>query len=59
MVEYSLHHLKVPLMLHVAAHHAEREPRKPVLGNETRDDGVVGTFPGADAVRVTGFQSET
>src|SRR5690242_1135968 len=45
--------LHVTLRLHGAAHQAEGRDRLTVLGDEGRDDGVVGPLVGADLVGVT------
>ncbi len=50
--------LHVPLRLHVAAHHAEAQPRLAVFRHEGRDDGVEGALAGLVDIKMAFFQSE-
>ena len=59
MIEDSLHHLHMTLMLHMATHDAEGKSGGTRLGNEPGNDGMKGTFSRRDAVRVIRIQRET
>src|SRR5256885_566538 len=52
-------HLCVALRLHGAAHHAKAHDRLAVLGDEPRDDRLVGPLARADLVRMAGLQDES
>src|SRR6185503_16255075 len=52
------HHLRVPLRLHGAAHHAEAHHRLTVARDEAGDDGLVRTLAGTHLIRMARLQHE-
>src|SRR5271168_1281680 len=58
VVDDAPHHLHVTLRLHGSAHHPEAHHRSAVLGQETRDDGVVWPLTRPHLVRMPLLHSE-
>ena len=52
------HHLRVPLRLHAAAHHAQGHHGLAFPGDECRDDGMERALARRDPVRMAGREAE-
>ena len=57
-LEHVQQYLHVTLRLHVAAHHAEAQPRLAVFVGHGRDDRVVGTLARRELVGMAFFERE-
>ena len=57
-VDHVAEHLRMPLRLHVAPHHAEAQPGLAVLGDEARDDRVERPLARLQAVGVGRVEGE-
>ena len=57
-VEDAMHHLHMPLMLHVPAHHAKAHARRPGFRDEAGDDGVVRPLAATHLVGMARFKRE-